>query len=128
MKNTINKDTMAILRCAMRESLNGITVMEEFVFDNNEPLTWTVNWGCKGATSPEEADEYARWLIKASQLASYLNELEIYMVWENDKAFIEKVAENPSESEEEAKNMVSAVKYFIEAQMYPCIAEVLLNR
>lgn len=44
---------------------------------NGAPMTWGVNWSCKGTQNAEDAMKYAATLTKAAQIANALNALEL---------------------------------------------------
>lgn len=86
--NKINKDRYNALYSALHNFLRDKTVsVEEIskdIFDDHY-ITWGVNWGCKGATTVEEAYEMENNLELAADIATVLNDMKLFLVWENDK-------------------------------------------
>lgn len=66
---------------AINNKFDHITIYDKTDVMNENPVEFTVNWGCFGAVTPDEADKYARQLQEAATVARDFNRLELELVY-----------------------------------------------
>lgn len=78
----VNHVRVEVIRCAMNylewnKSWN-VRVMEDYnIFDKTSVIKWGINWSCLGTCSVDKTDEFASQLLKCTQLAETLNQMNI---------------------------------------------------
>ncbi len=115
----ISRVALSVTLEAINKKFNHISIYETntcYIGESN--CTFGVNWGCFGTVSPEEANEFARELQKASSVASDLNRLELEADgWESevlaDRDFAKKYVEHINREDISASFVVAEIESVI---------------